>query len=298
MKFNIFPAIIAIIILFNCCEKNISIPAPAYTGRVSIQSMIETDSVPIVYFNKTVPYFDRKVTFNDLVIRDAQVIIESRSGKDSLSLDSTYDRIYCEYDYFYRGTLPVQINKNYTLTIKSGTNIYTATANTNLSAPSIDSVSYTPTFNDLYGEHEGVIVYFKDVVSQTNFYRFEMIRYVDTATKKASERIASTCLGKDSIRVVDIGRSVYSDEGLSGQQLKMVIEPAYSHNAGTTGLVYVTSFDKNAFDFFDQLDKQKQAQFNPFVEPVFLKDGQFGSKAVGYFSAKTNSAPKTFIFPE
>lgn len=27
------------------------------------------------------------------------------------------------------------------------------------------------------------------------------------------------------------------------------------------------------------------AQFNPFVEPVFLRDGQFGSKAVGYFSA-------------
>lgn len=298
MKFNIFPAIIAIIILFNCCEKNISIPAPAYTGRVSIQSMIETDSVPIVYFNKTVPYFDRKVTFNDLVIRNAQVIIQSSSGADSLSLDSTYDRIYCEYNYFYKGTLPVQADKTYTLTIKSGTDTYTATENTNLSAPTIDSVSYTPTFNDLYGEHEGVIVYFKDVPLQTNFYRFEMIRYVDTATKKASEKIASTCLGKDSVRVRDIGRSVYSDEGLSGQQLKMVIEPAYSHKAGTIGLVYVTSFDKNAFDFFDQLDKQKQAQFNPFVEPVFLKDGQFGSKAVGYFSAKSSSAAMTFVFPE
>lgn len=85
---------------------------------------------------------------------------------------------------------------------------------------------------------------------------------------------------------------------MTGQQIKMVIEPAYSHKTGTKGIVYVQSIDKNAYDFFDQLDRQKLAQFNPFVEPVFLQDGQFGSKAVGYFSAKKNSAPVTFIFPE
>ena len=286
------------VLLLASCERNITIPQPAYNGRVSIQSMIEKDSLPIVYFNKTVPYFDKKVTFNDLVIRNAQITIKSSADTDSLKLDSVYDRIYCEYDYYYKGTIPIQANKAYTLTIKNGADTYTAAAQTNLLAPPIDSVSYTPTFQDLYGEHEGIIVYFKDVPSQTNFYRFEMIRYVDTTTKKASEAIASPCLGRDSVKVRDIGRSVYRDEGLSGKQIKMVIEPAYSHKAGTWGLIYVTSFDKNAHDFFDQLDKQKQSQLNPFVEPVFLQDGQFGSKAMGYFSAKTASNPVTFVFPE
>jgi len=78
----------------------------------------------------------------------------------------------------------------------------------------------------------------------------------------------------------------------------MVIEPAYSHKAGTKGLIYVISFDKNAYDFFNQLDKQKQSQLNPFVEPVFLQDGQFGSTAIGYFSAKSNSFAVKFVFPE
>ncbi len=298
MKKYISPVIGVIAVMLASCEKNITIPQPAYNGRVSIQSMLEKDSVPVVYFNRTVPYFDKKVTFNDLVIRNAQVIIKSSVGIDSLRLDSTYDRIYCEYDYYYKGLVPIQSDKVYTLTIRNGSDTYTATAQTNLLAPTIDSVGYTPTFEDLYGEHEGIIVYFKDVPSQTNFYRFEMTRYVDTTTKKASEVIASPCLGRDSVKVRDIGRSVYSDEGLSGQTIKMVIEPAYSHKKGTSGMIYVTSFNKNAHDFFDQLDKQKQSQFNPFVEPVFLKDGQFGSKAIGYFSAKTNSVPVKFVFPE
>ncbi len=298
MKTNILFIIVAIAIMLASCQKNITIPPPAYNGRVSIQSMLEKNSFPVVYFNRTVPYFDKKVTFNDLVIRNAQITIKSSVGTDSLRLDSTYDRIYCEYDYYYKGLVPIQSDKVYTLTIRNGSDTYTATAQTNLLAPQIDSVSYTPAFEDLYGEHEGIIVYFKDVPSQTNFYRFEMTRYVDTTTKKASEVIANSCLGRDSVKVIDIGRSVYSDGGLSGQPIKMVIEPAYTHKAGTPGVVYVTSFDKNAFDFFDQLDKQKQSQFNPFVEPVFLQNGQFGGEVTGYFSAKTNSTPVKFVFPE
>lgn len=297
MKTNSFLIALVVSSIFFSCEKNITIAPPPYTERISIQSMLEQDSVPIVYFNRTVPYFDKKITFGQLVIRNAQVTIQSNTGTDILKLDSVYDRIYCGYDYYYKGSIPIQANKTYTLNIKNGTDTYTATAQTNLSAPVIDSVSYTPAFNDLYGEHEGVLVYFKDVPAQTNFYRYEMLRYVDTSTKKANATV-SFCLGKDSIQVHETGRSVYKDEGLSGQQIKMVIEPAYTHKKGTKGIVYAQSIDKNAYDFFDQLDRQKLAQFNPFVEPVFLQDGQFGSKVIGYFSAKKNSSPVPFIFPE
>lgn len=121
---------------------------------------------------------------------------------------------------------------------------------------------------------------------------------MDTSTKLASAKIASVCLGTDSIKVNKIGRSVYAYEGLQGHQIKIVVEPAYTHKLGTKTQVYITSIDKNAYDFFDQLDKQKLAQFNPFVEPVFLRDGQFGNNAIDYFSAMKKSNATIFIYPE
>ena len=291
-------SMLAVSIVLFACEKVITIMPPPYNTKPSIQSMLEPDSLPKVYFNITVPYFDKKVSFQDLVIRNAQIKIQSTVGTDSLKLDSVYNKIYCQYDYYYKGNTPIQQNITYTLSIKRGTDIFTAVAQTNQLPSSIDSVSFVQKFNDLYGEHEGVITYFKDVPAQVNYYRYEMVRYVDTATKLASEKIASVCLGTDSLRVNEIGRSVYADEGLSGQQIKIVIEPAYSHKPGTKTFVNITSIGKDAHDFFDQLDKQKLAQFNPFVEPVFLVNGQFGSKAIGYFSAMKKSNPVLFIYPE
>ena len=298
-KIKLLLGLIALLVILASCEKTITISPPAYKSRVSIQSMLEPDSVPIVYFNKTVPYFDNKINFAALLIRNASVKISDGINTDVLAIDSVYDRLYCQYNYYYRGSLPAQLNKTYILTIVNGADTYTATASpSSLSKASIDSVSFTAVFKDIYGEHEGVITYFKDVPSQTNYYRYEMDRYVDTATKKSEVKIASPCLGHDSVGIREIGRSVYTDAGQNGLQIKIVVEPAYSHHAGTKGIIYIQSIDKNAYDFFDQLDKQKLAQYNPFVEPVFLRDGQFGSKAVGYFSAMVKSNPAIYFYPE
>lgn len=284
-------------LLFSC-QKNITLTPPTYYSKVSIQSLLEPDSLPAVYFNRTVPYFDKKVNFGDLVVRNARVKIQSSVATDSLRLDSTYDKIYCDYVYFYKGSKPIRRNETYTLNIRSEGETYTATAQTNIIPPVIDSTGYTYNFNDLYGAHEGVIVYFKDVPSQANYYRFEMVRQVDSSRERAFAKNISACIGRDTVTVHELGRSVYKDEGLSGRQIKIVIEPAYSHKKGTKGIVSVQSMDKNAYDFFDQLDRQKLAQYNPFVEPVFLKDGQFGNKAIGYFSAMAHSDPVKFVFPE
>jgi hypothetical protein len=290
--------LLSLSIIFGACEKVITISPPAYISKPSIQCMLEPDSIPKVYFNNTVPFFDKKISFQDLVIRNAQIKIQSILGTDSLKLDSVYDKIYCEYDYFYKASVAIQNNTVYTINIKSGNDIFVATAQTNLLPSIIDSVSFTPIFKDLYGEHEGVITYFKDVPNQVNYYRYEMIRYVDTSTRLAGNKTIVFCLGSDSLKINELGRSVYADQGLNGQQIKVVVEPAYTHKQGIKGIVYMQSIDKNGYDFFDQLDKQKLAQFNPFVEPVFLRDGQFGSKAIGYFSAMKKSNAIVFIYPE
>ncbi len=294
--------LLIISIAFFSCEKVITIKPPTYPGKVSIQGMLVPDSLPIIYFNRTVPYFGKDVVLGALAIRNAVVKITSSSGTDILRFDSVFSKTYCQYDYYYKGTDPIKLNQTYTLTIINGTDTYSAIASTNLSKATIDSTSFTPAFKDLYGEHEGVIVYFRDLPSQVNYYRYEMVRYIDTSTQQAGPKLpASSCLDrtrKDSTLVHELGRSVYSDQGQPGQQIKIVIEPAYTHKDGTKGIIYIQTIDKIAFDFFDQLDKQKLAQFNPFVEPLFLRDGQFGSKAIGYFSAMVKSNPVLYIFPE
>lgn len=296
--------IVSVIIttVFISCEKNITITPPAYNDKPSIQSMLEIDSVPVVYFNRTVPYFGKDLSLQSLAIRNTVIKITSNGITDSLRFDSSFSKTYCQYDYYYKGNIPVQLNKTYTLTVVNGINTYTATASTALSKATIDSTAFIPEFFDLYGGHEGVVVYFRDLPSQVNYYRYEMVRYVDTSTQQAGPKLpASACLAKDredSALVHEIGRSVYSDQGQPGQQIKIVIEPAYTHVQGTTGIIFIQTIDKNAFEFFDQLDKQKLAQYNPFVEPVFLREGQFGSRAIGYFSAMIKSNPVNYTFPE
>ncbi|MEO6406376.1 MAG: hypothetical protein ABIY51_00165 [Ferruginibacter sp.] len=55
--------------------------------------------------------------------------------------------------------------------------------------------------------------------------------------------------------------------------------------------------DKNIFNFYDNLDRQKLAQFNPFVEPVFIIPGQF-KDAIGVFGAYAVSDSVLFVYPE
>ena len=241
-------SVILITVIFFSCQKNITIAPPSYQDKPSIQSMLEVDSVPVVYFNRTVPYFGNDLSLQALAIRNAVIKITSNGITDNLRFDSVYSKTYCQYDYYYKGSIPVQLNKIYTLTVVRGSDTYTATTSTNLSKATIDSTSFTPVFKDLYGEHEGVIVYFKDLPSQVNYYRYEMVRYVDTSTKLAGPSLpASTCLAKDrkdSTLVHELGRSVYSDFGQPGQQIKIVIEPAYTHKRGTRGKIYIQTIDK------------------------------------------------------
>ncbi len=46
--------------LFSC-TKDITVAQPPYTNRASGQCFIEPDSVPVLYLNATVPYFDPAV---------------------------------------------------------------------------------------------------------------------------------------------------------------------------------------------------------------------------------------------
>lgn len=287
------------VIIFTSCVKDISIPQPEYTPRATIQCGLEPGTVPVLYFYRTIPYFEKSgISLHDLFIKNAMVFISSQDTIDNLKIDSTYNFIKCEYEYFYKGAVVTREKRQYNLKILYNNITYNASTSTNLPAVTIDSVGYTTQFKDIYGEHEGVIPYFHDVPNQSNYYRYEMTRSIDTTMKYREGKLHSPCIGSGSVTILEIGRSVYNDQSSSGEQMKLVIEPAYSHREGLTGLIRIETIDKATYDFFYQLDRQKLEQMNPFVEPVFLTDGQFGKNALGYFGSIARSAPVLFVFPE
>ena len=139
----------------------------------------------------------------------------------------------CKYAYFYKGKIPAVRHASYALEIIDRGKTYTATTTTFLTPVTIDEVSYTPAFKDLYGEHEGVITYFRDNPDEENYYRFEMTRKVDVNSRDVTGNnrdLLVPCLKEgDTIRFTEVGRSVYDDKNLQGQQVKLVIEPALTH---------------------------------------------------------------------
>lgn len=49
----------------------------------------------------------------------------------------------------------------------------------------------------------------------------------------------------------------------------MSIEVNYEYDKDDEGWVMIQTLDKNAAEFYKDLDEQLQAIFNPFVEPIF-----------------------------
>jgi Domain of unknown function (DUF4249) len=283
------------------CQKEVVLPQLPYDSRVIIQGIVEPDSLPIVYFNRTVPYLSGTTNPADLVIRNAKVTVSSLDGSDQLILDSAYQHMDCKYLFFYKGNVVIKKNTTYTLVIVDGPKTYSAYTSTTLLPVTIDRLSYTPAFKDIYGEHEGVITYFTDHPYEDNYYRFEMARKIDLSTRYVTgngrDEIVPCLEEGDTVMFTENGRSVYNDKNLQGQQIKLIIEPALTHMVKVTISVRIQTIDKVTYEFYDQLDGQKLAQYNPFVEPVFIREGQFGKAALGFFGSMVRSDTVMMVMP-
>ena len=285
------------VFIFISCEKIITIKQQPYQSKLSIQGLITPNQKPQIYLNRTVPYFDPKVNTRELTVATAIVSLNDGTTTYSLNFDSSYNYHYCRYDYFYSNGQDIIANKTYTLNIVFNGVTYTATATTNQIKVSVTSTSYTPLFKDLYGEHEGVIVEYTDKPGVGDYYRYEMDRMIDSSVKSV-DAVKSSCTFGQKYYVKEIGRTIYPDKNVDGLALTFVFEPNYSNKRNDSAYISLQTVDKNIFNFYDNLDRQKLAQYNPFVEPVFIIPGQFGDKAIGVFGAYAVSDPVLFIYPK
>ena len=285
------------VLALAACIKTIPVELDAYEERIAIESLLLPGTTPTVYLNKTVPFFAPDQTPSDLFIRGAEVVITSSEGADFLKADSIYNWFWCRYEPFYAGEVEIKQNETYTLTVTVNGKTYTATTVTDVQAVTIDSVSYTDNFVDIYGGHEGVIVDFMDIPGQPNQYRFQMDRPLDARHETVDDfEYSSTCMDEGQTFLInEIGRFVYFDTNFDGAPVRFVAEPAYINFKGDPGVVYVQSLNRDVAEYFDVLDRQRESNINPFIEPVFLDSKIEG--AIGVFGAINRSEGVDFVFP-
>ena len=278
------------------CETAIMVPVQPYTPQLSIECMLVPGEVPVLYLSRSTAFFSAQ-TSADLFVADARVTISSAEGVDVLSPAMSRDTFLCQPTYFYRGSIPARQGQTYTMTVVSGGQSFTARTTISQGKPVISKVGYVPVFTDIYGEHEGVTVEFTDIAGQVNDYRYEMRRQIDSSARKTESTYKSGCNGARLFGVNELGRAIYTDTGIGdGQTISVVVEPTYTHHAGSTGQVVIQAMDPAAGRFYDQLDRQKLATSNPFVEPVFLTSNIPG--CLGVFGHYVRSEPVPFVFPE
>lgn len=297
MKINKLLAALITCALLQACQKDIKLQPLQYDSQLSIECILYPNKAPQLFLSTSVPFFNPNTTPTQLFARGASITI-SGSSIDNLIADSVFDSFRCRWVPFYKGTILSQIGQTYHLSVTYNGKTYIASTTINQPKVTISSNSYVSSFHDVYGDHEGVILNFTDNASSVNYYRYQMNRAIDSSVYGASNLglIHSECTNGSKFSVKEFGRSIYFDKGLDGQTMQFVVEPAFKHKANDTAYVFVQSLDKNSAEFYDNIDKQKLAQLNPFVEPVFLKTKIEG--CIGVFGSAVVSDSVLFVYPE
>jgi len=289
--------VIAVITIIQACQKEIKLKPLQHDSQLSIECVLYPGKAPRLFLSTSVPFFSTSVSPSQLFARGAVVTITG-SSTDNLVADSVFDNFRCRWVPFYRGTILAVVGQTYNLSVTYGGKTYSASTTISQPQVAITATSFFSSFHDIYGDHEGVVINFNDISGSENFYRFQMNRMIDSSVYGASNLglIHSTCTNGSFFRISEFGRSIYFDKGLDGQGMQFVIEPAFKHKTNDTAYVYVQSLDKNSAEFYDNIDKQKLAQLNPFVEPVFLKTKIEG--CIGVFGSAVVSDSVLFVYPE
>ncbi len=300
MKLKYCISIILLSLVIYACQKEITIDIPPdHNKKVFIEGMLYPGKRPQIYISKSQPFFSKDVTPQEVFARGAVVKISDGSTVDNLFADSTFNKFRCRWEPFYGGSILPVHGKTYKLEITFEGKTYTASTTINQRAVTIQSIKYTDAFYDIYGGHDGVIINITDPVGKGDYYRFQMNRMIDTTVHHAHvlDVFVNTCTQPGEIfPVKDVGRVVFTDENVDGQNMEMLIEVTYEYNQGDTGWVFIQSLDKNSAEFYKDLDDQLQAIQNPFVEPVFINTKIEG--AMGVFGSAVLSDSVLFIYPQ
>ncbi len=292
--------IILVIISLTSCEKVIDLKtSSSFQGTVFIEGLLVVDQLPKIYLSEALPFKEAQVTPQQVFARNATITLTNIFGSETLQPDSIFDQFRCRWEPFYRGDLPVVFGQTYHMEVNFEGQIFTSSTTIDQSTPSIESITYTGEFFDIYGGHDGVKIQLQDPEGSPNNYRFQMNRRIDNTVSHAHELdvVQSDCTSGELFWVSDIGRTIFNDKGTDGLLLELLVEVSFEYSAGDSTWVTIQSLDAKAARFYKELDDQLISILNPFVEPVFLKS-QIDGGAVGFFGSAVLTDSILFIYPQ
>ena len=281
------------------CQKNVSVTTNSgYTPGLFVECILVPQQQPRAFLSRSVDFFSCGVTPQDLFVRDAMIFLTGPAGVDTLVPDSTFDEFRCRWVLFYGGSTLPKIGESYQLDILWNGKVLTAQTEIKQPRIQIDSLEYIEEFFDSYGGHDGVTIWITDPPGQGNFYRFQMNRIIDNTRFHAHvlDGWVPDCSNDKKFFVRDLGRLIYSDQYIDGQEMKLNIEVSFEYRKGDSAWVFIQSLDRNSAEFYQEIDRQLQSILNPFVEPEFI-----GTKipgAIGVFGSAVLSDSVLFIYPQ
>ena len=292
---------IILLLLFTCCEKNITIELPDVEDKIVIQGHIEQGLPPYVILTRSTPYFDDVglSTFDSLFVHDALVVVSDGINDFTLTelcaadldtallpfiseaigipAENLINLQYCIYTNFSVFGI---VGKTYKLTVTAGDKTYSSTTEIPQLVP-LDSIWF-----ELFGtsDSSGLIwANLSDPPALGNAYRWFAKRQ-----------------GQDNNFIAPLG-SAFEDKFFNGKSISFAYdrghhpseednqEASHLYKTGDTIIVKFCTIDKGHFDFWRSFDTEMISNGNPFAAPASIKTnieggalGVWGGYGVSY----------------
>jgi len=248
---------------FFACEKEISVDLPPYESKVVIEGYIEQGQNPYVLITRSQGYFDPvdSNTFSEMQVTNALVTVSNGTVTDTLT---SMGPIY--YGTKFTG----EVGKKYDLTVWVDDKKYTATTSITKPVP-IDSVKFYPDpdadvdtlgFLWFYAHDPDTMgnAYriFTKTIGKDNRFVHPYISAMDDELFNGQPVEFSIYRGKDELQ-----DSLYNNEGVDSAGVKW-----YYFVMGETVIVKFCTIDHANYVFWETMERQQQADGNPFANPV------------------------------
>lgn len=285
------------VIILAGCEKDINLSINNNSPLLVVDASIENGQPPFVALSSSLNFFS--------TISPAQLAASFVHGAQVTVTDGSNTAILKEYSvtdtsgyavYYYTldssgagGLLAGALNKQYTLTIKTGNTTYTAATSIPTVAKTLDSLWWKKAPNNKDTNRCVLFGRFTDPKGLGNYIRY--------FTKTNSQRFLP---GRNS---------VFDDQFTDGSTYdlqfdvgtdKNAIDPdredaGYAHR-GDTVTVKFCNIDKASYDFWRTWEFAYQSNDNPFSSPVKVL-GNISNGALGAFTGYA-AEYKTIVIPK
>jgi hypothetical protein len=255
---------LGVFVLLPSCEKDVTDKFDLGTqNQVVLQSFISPqDSWVVVRLRRTQPAVGRRLSGDELKVKDATVTIVEGNQTVTLPYDVKSDRYQVQASVF-----PIVAGKNYTINVStvSGSKLSAQTTVPLSAQIAISSYSLKVKSKEFGGEYTSLMYKWFDAAGVENYYKTLAYRVA----------VGSLQLQKVEFNNNKLLDAYLADANSDGQELTSneLISPNYlSNNISGPYKLYLSLLvlDKNYYLFQRSLLRQNSSDDNPFAEPALI----------------------------